>query len=138
MLDPLVFEQLGELRAELHVLKREHADAHAVLDALEIPRADRFQGEYSLTARLEHVRLDLAAREIQLLQANQRHDALAILYVATEHERLRLETELVPLRVWQQLRNAIRRAARVWNKRTIVYVFRHRAPAARQPKTERP
>ena len=137
MLDPLLFEQLGELRAAQHVLTREHTDAHAVLDAMDIPRRDRFQGEYTLAARLELVRLDIAAREIQLLQARRDYDILSVSFVAIERRRLRLEAELAIPRTWQRLQR-VWRAARAWNTRTIVHVFRLAHATAPKPETEHP
>lgn len=125
MLEPQVLEQFNELRASKHALVRETDDAHDVLDEMEIPRYDRFHAQYTLAARLELVKLDFAAKEVQLQQSRHAYDMLAVMFAGTERRRLHLEAELVTVHALQRIvrRMHIARRALAEIRRTIVLQF---------------
>lgn len=112
MIAPQLAEQLGELKAQQHAMSREQFEAHLTLDSLGVPRVDPYQQTYTLSARMELLRLELESQKLRGLQLQHDYDQLMILFAAAERRRLALEAMLRGASLARRWRAACQRALR--------------------------
>lgn len=110
--DPLVAEQVNELRARQFAAAAEIEAAHRELDQLGVQRRDLFMVPFSLSGRIALLQIEmetrsLAAQEIKV-DALIAHSTLAVL----EHQCRKLQLELAVLRAPDRFKRFAHRMAR--------------------------
>ncbi len=112
IIDPIVAEQVNELRADRYALAAEIEQAHHELDRLGILRRDLFMVPFSLPGRIALLNVEietrkLAAQEIKV-DALIAHASLAVL----ERHCRELTLEFVALRAPERLRRLVHHLAK--------------------------
>ncbi len=92
---PELVEQINELSAQCYRLAHAERDAHMALDQISVPRKDAYDGEYTLTARVDLLRLEVQARRMQVEELQRNYEILNFLFLACERRRRMLEAERV-------------------------------------------